>query len=216
MITSAAEYHAAFVAAAADGTLVQDNRFTAEAGGTELCPMLAILGEGVASAADCPATVMPQWLAQLVPALFNLQPLDQALEWGSECTAQLARLDGNVSFSVAHTWMAQIVLPLSIDAGDAFEMRTWRQKGLQILHLRAAAGIEVTPGKWQEYVGKVYAARLRDADGYAFESSDGAAGNHIALYADVIADAYEHSRDCAPGEAWKLMATGLVSVLEGT
>jgi hypothetical protein len=79
------------------GALSHDWRRTAEEGGRELVCALAAFGPDINSPGDCPADLMPPWLAEMVPVLddgiaeadvpwFMGQLLTRAKAWASSTT----------------------------------------------------------------------------------------------------------------------------------
>ncbi len=136
---TAKEAFARYEAAFKEDRLTQGEWHT-EQDGRQLACALGTLGDDVNGPNDCPASVMPRWLAQMVPAFFDRQKLDDAKEWGVRFYAALAKLDGNVPFSVVHHWHAHTVCHLGIDAAEKRGRNTAPHKALQALHLRALAG----------------------------------------------------------------------------
>ena len=93
--------------------LVQSS-WHAELDGRQLACGLGVLGPDINSPGDCPATVMPRWLAQMVPWFFDNQNFDDAKSWGMRFYGELARLNGDVPFVVVHDWHAHFVTPLGL------------------------------------------------------------------------------------------------------
>ena len=82
-----------------------------EKDGRQLACALGVLGDEITGVAKCPAQVMPRWLAQHVIWFFDGQNFDDAKDWGARFYAELARVNGNVPFSVVHDWQADFVCP---------------------------------------------------------------------------------------------------------
>lgn len=96
--------------------------------GRELACALGALGSDVDDPKECPSAVMPQWLANCVPSLFDSGPFDECVEWAAEFYRELARVDGKVDDSVRVRWLALDLIPV------------------QKLRLR---------GKWREDIGQL-------------------------------------------------------------
>lgn len=96
--------------------------------GRELACALGALGSDVDDPKECPSAVMPQWLAECVPSLFDSGPFDECVEWAAEFYRELARVDGKVDDSVRVRWLALDLIPV------------------QKLRLR---------GKWREDIGQL-------------------------------------------------------------
>jgi hypothetical protein len=104
-----------YQAALASDALIQGN-WHADIDGRHLACALGVLGDGVKSPSDCPASVMPRWLAQMTVWFFDHQKKAEALDWGARFYAELARVGGIVPFVVIHDWHARFVGPLAIEA----------------------------------------------------------------------------------------------------
>jgi hypothetical protein len=109
---TAEEAFARYQAALSGDTLIQSNWHDVAADGRQLACALGVLGSKVNGPADCPAQIMPRWLAQMVPNLFDSMEFTAAKAWGRDFYAELARLNGAVPFSVVHDWQANVVGPL--------------------------------------------------------------------------------------------------------
>ena len=170
---------------ALDAGLVIQGSWHAEQDGRQLACALGTLGPDVQSPKDCPSSVMPPWLAQMVPWFFDRQKEADALAWGERFFAELKRLDGNVPFSVVHDWHANVVVPLALDVCAKHNRDSTPHEALKALHLRALAGEKISANEWHPV--------LRSADAYA----------------DANADAYAY----AYADATKRLADGMVECL---
>lgn len=141
-----------------DGRLIQAD-WHAEDDGRQLACALGVIGDEVDSPADCPASIMPRWLARMVPWFFDLQKPDQAFKWGLDFYAELKRLDGKVPFEVLYDWHANVVCPLGIEADEKRGRDPAPHKALQELHRRALGGERAKQAEWYQ--------ALRDANAYA-------------------------------------------------
>jgi hypothetical protein len=83
IVTSAAEafdrYHHAL-----EADLLIQAGWHKEEDGRQLACALGVLGDDVNKPRDCPASVMPRWLAQMVPWFFDRMAFDDAKRWGLE------------------------------------------------------------------------------------------------------------------------------------
>lgn len=89
---TAAEYYDRYEAAFNDNALVQ-GAWNSEQDGRHVACALGVLGPNVDSAANCPATVMPRWLAQMVPRLFDSQETAEAFAWGLSFAAAVGLVE---------------------------------------------------------------------------------------------------------------------------
>jgi len=215
---TATEYAKRYMAALEADSLTQGLWHT-ERDGRQLACALGVIGDEVNEPRDCPAAIMPRWLAQTVPAFFDRQKQDDAFAWGAAFTAELARLDGNVPFSVIHDWHANTVCPLGIEAAEKRGRDVAPHKALQALHLRALGGEKIAVDEWRPI--------LRNANGYAYANADAYADAYADADADAFADAYDYADAyahtyantytyayiCADADAWKRLADGMVEAL---
>jgi len=160
-----------------------------EQDGRQLACALGVLGDEVDGPSKCPATIMPRWLAQMVPGFFDRQKFDDAKDWGRRFYVALDRIGGNVPFSVIHDWHANTVCPLGIEAAELRKRDTAPHKALQALHLRALAGEKIGVDEWRPVLKNAYA------------------------YANADADAYAYANANANADAWKRLADGMVDAL---
>ena len=191
MLQTATEYAEAYKQAFDHDALTQGAWHT-ERDGRQLACALGVLGEEVDDPSKCPAQIMPRWLAQMVPTFFDRQKAGDAFAWGLAFTAELARIDGKVPFSVVHDWHANTVCQLGIDAAEKRGRDTAPHKALQTLHLRALAGEKISADEWRPVLKTAYAYAAADADAYA------------------NADAYAY----ADADVWKRLAVGMVEALK--
>jgi hypothetical protein len=183
---TAAEYFDRYESALKTNSLVQ-GAWNSEQDGRHVACALGVLGDSVDSSSQCPATVMPRWLAQMVPAFFDRQKQDQAFAWGLEFAAELKRIDGKVPFSVVHDWHANVVCPLGIEAAEKRGRDTAPHLALQALHLRALAGDVPTETEWRPVLRNANANADANANANAYANADAYA------YADANADAYAYA-----------------------
>ena len=230
MEITAAEAFARYEQAFNEDRLTQGS-WHIERDGRHLACALGTLGENVTSPADCPASVMPRWLAQMVPAFFDNQKFEDAKDWGKRFYAALAKLDGNVPFSVVHHWHAHTVCPLGIEAAEKRERDTAPHKALQALHLRALSGEKISADEWRPVLryayanAYAYAYAYADADAYANAYANANANAYANAYANANANAYADAYAYAYANAdayadadayayaWKRLADGMVDAL---
>jgi hypothetical protein len=115
MAANAREAYDRYEAARARGALIQGGWHSTADDGRQLACALGVIGDRVDSPRECPAQIMPPWLAQMVVWMFDGQRFDDAVTWGSRFYAEIARLDGAIPFSVVHDWQANVVGPLAIE-----------------------------------------------------------------------------------------------------
>src|SRR5580693_7391380 len=111
---TAAEARARYEAAPATHSLAQATWHSTADGGHAVACALGVIGN-INSAKECPAQIMPRWLAQMVVYFFDCQSESDAFAWGSKFYAEIERLNGVVPFSVVHDWQANVVGPLAIE-----------------------------------------------------------------------------------------------------
>lgn len=114
--TTAAEAYLRYEAYLASDSLIQSGWHDTAADGRDLACALGALGPDVEGARDCPAQIMPRWLARMVPAFFDRQAFADAKAWGLAFYAELQRLDGQVPFSVVYDWQANVIATFAIDS----------------------------------------------------------------------------------------------------
>jgi hypothetical protein len=118
LVTTAAEALDRYKTAIEGDQLIQFNWHDQAGDGRWLACALGVIGDGVNRPETCPASVMPTWLAQVVPPLFDGLPFDAAKQWGLSFYEALAQLNGDVPFRVYHRWMAECVLPLAAESAS--------------------------------------------------------------------------------------------------
>ena len=184
--------------------------------GRDLACGLGALDPKLNGPRDCPSSVMPRWLAQMVPWFFDNQPLDDAKDWGLRFYAELKRLKGVVPFSVIHDWQANVVGPLAIECAEKRGGDSAVHKALAEMQWKALTGQKFTTDEWRPvlkaafyeiyifryradaYAAYAYAAyAAADADAYAADAAD--AADAAAYSADADADAARDKAlaDCA-------------------
>ena len=212
LATTAADYFDAYKLALDTGTLTQ-GAFHIESDGRQLACALGVVGPEVNGPKDCPATIMPRWLAQMVPAFFDGQRKGDAFAWGLAFAEALKRLDGKVPFSVIHDWHANAVCQLGIDAAIRRNRDPDPHEALKALHLRALAGEQITADEWRPVLKNACADACADAsaDAYAYANADAYAYAYANAYAYASASAYASAY--ANAKAWKLLAEGMVAAL---
>ncbi|MBB4642339.1 hypothetical protein [Rhizorhapis suberifaciens] len=211
--TTTAEALARYEAAFNEERLIQQQWHT-ELDGRQLACALGVLGDVVDGPAQCPAAIMPRWLAQMVPGFFDRQKFDDAKDWGLRFYKALDRIGGNVPFSVIHDWHANTVCQLGIEASEIRKRDTAPHKALQALHQRALAGEKTGADEWRPVLksadadanANAYAYADAYAYAYAYADADANANANAYAYADAYAYAYAY--------AWKRLADGMVSALD--
>ena len=186
--------------------------WNSEDDGRRVACALGVLDPSVSSASDCPASVMPKWLARMVTWLFDGQSKDDAFAWGEKFYAQLARLNGDVPFEVVYDWHANYSWQMGIEVAEKMGRDTAPAKAVQELHRRALAGDRANCETWYK--------ALRNADAYAYANANAYA--YAYGYADAYADAYANADAYADAyanayarkKAINLLAMGLVECLE--
>jgi hypothetical protein len=179
---TAAEALVLYREALAAGTIIQ-HQFHA---GRNLACALGVLGPRVADPSDCPARIMPRWLAGIVPWFFDNQPKADALAWGEAFYAQLARLDGMVPFSAVHDWHATVVCPLAIEVATKRGRPTAPHEKLAAMHAAARDGQKFAKEEWSPVYRDAY------AKAYAYMESGSAglaAASDIYGRVNAVADA---------------------------
>jgi hypothetical protein len=191
----------------------QDGRFLACALGT--------LGPNVNSPKDCPATIMPRWLAQMVPWFFDTQSVEDAKAWGLAFYAQLKRLNGVVPFSVIHDWQANVVGPLAIETAEKQNRDVAAHKALAEMQAKALAGEKFAADQWRPVLKAafydIYYHRYR---AYAYAYADANANANADAYANAYAYAYAYAYADANADAYAYrervtrLAVGMVECLK--
>lgn len=195
IVETAAEAFARYRQAYDNGGLIQNAWHETGDDGRHLACGLGILGGNVTGPKDCPAQVMPLWLAQMVPHFFDNQPFDDAKAWGLSFYEQLQRLDGEIPFSVVHDWRANVACVMNIEWLEARSLDTAKEKAVQALHLRALQGDTAPEAEWKDALQAAYA--------YAYASASASA------YASAYASASAEEREAAI----KRLSAGMVECL---
>ncbi|MNU45831.1 hypothetical protein D3C71_346810 [compost metagenome] len=219
LVTTAAEALDRYKAFLDDDRLIQ-NGWHQEQDGRQLACALGVLGQGVSSSKDCPAQVMPRWLAQMVPWMFDGQTTDDAKNWGLAFYAELARIDGKVPFSVIHDWHATVVGPLAIETAEKRGRKPEVHKALAEMQFAALTGKKFTADEWRPVLkaaffdayANAYANADADADAYAdaYANADADADAYAYAYAYANAYAYAYARQAVMAR----LASGLVDCLK--
>ena len=158
LATTAEEAFARYEAAFNEERLLQGN-WHLEKDGRQLACALGVLGDTVTGPGDCPAEIMPRWLARMVPWFFDRMEFGDARQWGLEFYAELKRLGGKAPFDVVYRWHAEHVTVLAIEVSEKAGRSPEPHKQLQALHQRALTGDRAPVEEWR--------AILRDAYAYA-------------------------------------------------
>ena len=168
IVQTASEALARYQDFLARDALVQKSWHT-EKDGRQLACALGVLGDNLKGVRDCPAQVMPRWLAQHVVWFFDGQAIDDAKDWGARFYAELARVNGNVPFSVVHMArkQANFVCPLAIEIAEKRTRDTAPHAAAQELHKRALAGDLAGKEEWVAKLRLAYAYAAAYADAYA-------------------------------------------------
>jgi hypothetical protein len=205
---TAADYFDRYKSALDDHTLVQ-GVWNSEQDGRHVACALGVLGPDVDSVSDCPASVMPRWLAQMVPWLFDAQSEEEAFAWGLDFAAELKRLDGQVPFTVVYDWQGNHACQLGIEVAEKRGRSTEPHKALQALHRKALAGEKSSVEEWRK--------TLRDANAYANAYAYAYANAYAYAYAyanaNAYAYAYANANDYAYKKAINRLAVGLVGCM---
>ena len=195
--------------------------------GRQLAGGLGVLGPEIDWPRDCPAQIMPRWLAQMMPWLFDGQQAEDAFAWGLKFYGELKRLNGVVPFAVVHDWTANVVVLLGIEWRELMGVSTDAAKALQALHVRALNKDVAPRYKWfqalqpalrESYTSaEAYAAAcdLAAADAYAY--ADAYANAYANAFADADAyadaDAFANAKKIRYQQAIKRLADGLIECL---
>lgn len=217
--------------AAMDNDLLIQSAWHKEQDGRHLACGLGVLGPDVYSTEDCPAQIMPRWLAQMVPWMFSKQPFEDAKAWGLKFYSAVARLKGNIPFSVVYDWRAHYGMELRIEAAKKRKHDPAPHLELQDHFRRALIGNRAAPDVWKEKLKKSYAYADVPADGYVDAYADAFALTfahpdvdayadayaRVDVFADADADAFAHayvfSLKVKKSEAIKRLADGLIECL---
>jgi hypothetical protein len=172
--------------------LIQSHWHSRDDDGRQLACGLGSLDPSINSPSDCPSSVMPRWLAEMVPWFFDNQEFENAKTWGLAFYAELKRLDGRVPFSVVHDWGATVVGPLNV---AICEERKWDASlplAVQRLHERAVAGDLAPRTEWFKALKpSLKQACLKRAAAYAY--ADANANADADADADANSDAYAYA-----------------------
>ena len=209
MPATAAEARDRYAAFLARDGIVQGTWHSTASDGRELACALGVIGPEISSPKDCPAHVMPRWLAQMVPWLFDNQQRKDALDWGSRFYDQIARLEGVVPFSVIHDWQGNVVGDLAIEVATKRNRQVEPHQALKEMHIASLAGKSFTVEEWRPVLKDADADAYADADADAYAYADADADAYVYAYADAYVYAYAD----ADADAIKRLADGLVDCL---
>ncbi len=198
-ITRAKDALQRFVEWRAQGCIIQGKWHTEDDKGREVACALGMLGADVNGPRGCPASIMPLWLAECVPSLFDAGPLDAALEWGQRFYTALARLDGKVPDSVRTNWLCDHVWPMAKSALRG----PWVKKISPLIDQRIAAERSGDAARIlaARNDAAAYAAADAAAAAAAYTDADAAADAAAAAYTDADAAAYAYAAAYAAAHA---------------
>ena len=185
--------------AAYDADLLTQGEWHTKKDGRHLACALGILGKDIEGPRNCPASVMPRWLAQMVPWLFDKQKENDAKAWGMAFYAELKRLDGKVPFSVVYDWQANVVSPVAIEVAIKRSKDPAPHVAHQAIHARALAGDIAPKEEWVKILRPAYSTVYADAyadanvNAYPYAYANAAAYAKAAAYAFAFADAYANA-----------------------
>jgi hypothetical protein len=200
---TAADAFERYMAFLGDDRLTQGNWHAMADDGRQFACALGVLGDAIRDPADCPAQIMPGWLAHMVPWFFDNQRYEDATDWGARFYAELKRIDGQVPFTVVYDWNANVVGPLAIEVAEMYERDTAPHEAVRDLHARALTGDIAPRDEWF--------AKLRPA--YADAYADAYASVYSSFYASADADAYACAKANAREAVFKRLADGMVDCL---
>ena len=212
---TASEAFERYEAALSAGNLVQ-GAWNTEKDGRHLACALGVIGDHVGSPRDCPAQIMPRWLAQMVPWFFDRQKAEDAYPWGLAFYAELKRIDGKVPFSVVQDWQASVVTPLAIEVSEKRKRKPETHRTLQALHLRALAGDLAARDEWYAALKPAYSDAYANADANAYANADANAYANANAFAFAFAFAYAYADANAYANAYadaNALADGMVECL---
>ena len=226
LLTDPRDVLARYEAALANDQLMQGDWHVIHDGRWLACA-LGVIGDEVSDAKDCPASIMPRWLAQMVPEFFDCQKADDAKAWGLRFYKALSDVGGKVPFAAIHHWHAHTVCPLGIDAAKKLGRDVDPHKALQALHIRALGGEKISADEWRPVLKNAYASADACAyayvRAYAYANAD-AANVHMDAYAKAYAKAYAvagayayaDTYAAASADAWSRLADGMVDAINAT
>ncbi|MFZ4687882.1 MAG: hypothetical protein ACOYLS_01460 [Polymorphobacter sp.] len=194
MTITAHEARTRYDAAMAEGRLVVGKWQSQADDGRHLACALGIIDPSITDPKDCPASVMPRWLAKLTVYFFDGQRADSRLEWGAAFYAELDRLGGKVPFTVINDWHANVLAAswIARAMANGNPNAAAKHTAYQALHLRALAGDNPSQPEWRAVTRDAYADAYADADAdaYAYADADADADADAYAYAYADADAY--------------------------
>lgn len=139
---------------------------------------------GVSFPPDCPTSIMPRWLAQMVAWFCYAQERSELLCWGEAFYSELARLDGRVPFSVVFDWQARIVGQLAIGVAQRYGGDKSAFTALLDLQSRALAGEKLSRTVWRPVLEKAFVSA------YSYANRDGGELSYYGVAADLAANAF--------------------------
>lgn len=172
-VATAAEAFDRYRAFLDEGRLIQGG-WHQEQDGRQLACALGVLGQEVSSSRDCPAQIMPRWLAQMVPWFFDGQTTEDANQWGLAFYAELSRLNGVVPFSVIHDRHATVVGPIAIETAEKRGRKPEVHKALAEMQFAALTGKTFTADEWRPVLKAAFfdANANANANAYANANAD--------------------------------------------
>jgi hypothetical protein len=178
---------------AREGRLIQ-NAWHGERNGRELACLLGAIGPGVFDPSDCPAEVMPAWLAHLLLTLFDGVRSERSVEFGLRFAEALRAKP--VGDAVRDLWLARVVEFARDVAADA--------------EAYAAAAADAEAYAAADAAEAARAARAADAAADAARAADAAAD--AAEYAAYAKAAYAAAN--ARANAFGTMFNWLIEEME--
>src|SRR6185312_1871420 len=103
---------------------------------------------------------------------------------------QIARLSGNIPFSVIHDWQANVVGPLAIDLATKRKRDVEAHRKLQTMQQEALAGNKFSADEWRPVLKAAFKDAYAYADAYANADADAYADADANAYADAQPTAY--------------------------
>ncbi len=213
--TTAAEALDRYEVYRAADALIQKSWHACSEDGSALACALSVIDPDMNFARQCPAQIMPRWLALLVPWLFDNQAKADALDWGSRFYRELARLDGRVPFSVVHDWQGNVIGSLAVEMSTKRGSKVEAHEALRAMHAEALAGKSFTADEWRP----VLKAAFIDADAFSSANANdlafasALASANASASANAYAYAYACTNEDADEVAIKRLAYGLVDCL---
>ncbi|MCA3010279.1 MAG: hypothetical protein INH34_18045 [Phycisphaerales bacterium] len=195
-----------------EGRLVQ-RTWHDEDGGRELACVLGAISPDIVSDTDCPASVMPRWMAPLTVYLFDGQAKADAMTWAGRFGAQMAqwhRLDDAAWFRAWASFCSWCVRDAqrsadsaaAFDKANAADAARWAARADAAAARAAAAVVALDADAYPATAAAVVAA-------VAFAANDAAAAAAYAAYAAAAYASVVDRQTC-----WTRMATALCDLID--